>query len=66
MNEWSRDKPRVEGWYWHKGEGAGAPIVVNVRQFPGYPLMMTRSGHEPDMELGEGEWAGPLQVPKKQ
>jgi hypothetical protein len=52
--QWSREKPKVDGWYWRKSEFHQTPFTVIVRV----------AGYNSNLSLHpNGQWAGPLVEP---
>ena len=65
---WTRDPPKVPGWYWYAEERCNTVVVHVDRPINGDGLIVWESGNECEEELSQynypGHWLGPLTVPK--
>ena len=67
MLEWTRKKPTVPGWYWHRWDPRDEPNVCQiVRDLETGALMITWETLEAEpVDRHDGaEWAGPLELPR--
>ena len=61
----TEDKPEIPGWYWYRiNRKEAEPVVVYVN--PQLDTIgMGVEGLQQPLSLGQGEWAGPLEMPEK-
>lgn len=60
---WTRDKPKVPGWYWYRGlthEDDPLIVLVDEAGFFQWP-----DGGFQEVLLTKGDWAGPIEPPEE-
>lgn len=69
---WTKEKPTATGWYWYRGDydpsGKEAqPLVVHMDTEGKVLLLSPRAWKPfteyPDLDVLNGEWAGPIEPP---
>lgn len=64
--EWTKEKPKEDGWYWYKDEDFG-PSVICVGWQSMDSLIITYpeyADYLPDFGDANGEWYGPIEEPE--
>ncbi len=61
--EWTKEKPKVEGWYWHRTMPGYVHEPLGVLHDKGV-LRYWNVVEECFYDLPPGEWAGPMLEPK--
>jgi hypothetical protein len=61
---WTTEKPQIPGWYWRKYYSYNKPVarIVHVIKSGSYLVLEDHGGL---VESLNGDWAGPLEVPKE-
>lgn len=61
---WTTKKPNKKGWYWYRSNALDAfPVVIAVS--PDLDIVGPwPDGSEERLSTQDGEWAGPLEMPK--
>jgi hypothetical protein len=66
--QWTREVPRVAGWYWLRGPHSNGPFIGELCSLPSDPtlrLWITGDDGSHDVARAEDgyEWCGPLEAP---
>jgi len=61
--KWTKDKPKVDGYYWYRDKYTAKPKIHGYSAGIVYPIGINEEYY---VEEFNGEWAGPIPLPREE